>query len=78
MALGLFVVATYAVHEIRGKIFGHLVAWISVLGFIAWAALAAALVPAPPAIGASAVVVLAVRPLLALTLHAGGRQADGP
>jgi hypothetical protein len=35
MALGLFVVATYAVHEIRGEIFGHLIGWISVLGFIA-------------------------------------------
>ena len=73
MALGLFVVATYAVHEIRGEIFGHLVAWISVLGFIAWAALAAALVPAAPGNRRLAIIVLAVAlPLLALTLHAGG------
>jgi len=75
MALGLFVVATYAVHEIRGEIFGHLVAWISVLGFIAWAAIATALVPT--AVGERRLrlnlAVLAVAlPLLALALHAGG------
>jgi len=75
ISLGLFVVATYAVHEIRGEIFGHLIAWISVVGFIAWAAVAAAVVPA--AVGDRRprlnLAVLAVAlPLLALALFAGG------
>jgi peptidoglycan/LPS O-acetylase OafA/YrhL len=73
ISLGLFVVAIFAVHEIRGEIFGHLIAWISVLGFIACTALAAALVPAVvgdrrPVIG----VLIVGLPLLALALHAGG------
>ena len=73
MALGLFVVATYAVHEIRGEIFGHLIAWISVLGFIACAAVATALLPAVAGAGRLNVGVLLVAlPLLALALHAGG------
>jgi hypothetical protein len=73
IALGLFVVATYAVHAIRGEIFGHLIAWISVLGFIAWAAVAAALVPAAGGARRLTVGVLIVAlPLLALALHAGG------
>ena len=73
MALGLLVVATFAVHEIRGEIFGHLIAWISVLGFIAWTAVAAALVP--PVTGERRLVlgVLIVGlPLLGLALRAGG------
>ena len=73
MSLGLFVVAAYAVHEIRGEIFGHLVAWISVLGFIAWAAVATALVPAIVGDRRLELGVLSVGlPLLALALHAGG------
>ncbi len=66
-------VATCAVHEIRGEIFAHLTAWISVLGFIAWAAVAAALLPA--AVGGRPLnrVALAVAlPVLALALAAGG------
>ncbi len=73
ISLGLFVVATYAVHEIRGEIFGHLIAWISVLGFIAWAAVATALVPA--VVGDRRLklgVLLVGLPLLALALYAGG------
>ena len=71
-------------HEIRGEIFGHLIAWISVLGFVAWAAVATAVVPAT--VGnrrlTGAVVAVAL-PLLALTLHAGGdkpmvRERDVP
>lgn len=73
MALGLFVVATYAVHEIRGEIFGHLIAWISVLGFVACAAVVTALVPATVGNRRLTITILAVAlPLLALTLHAGG------
>ena len=73
ISLGLFVVATYAVHEIRGEIFDHLTAWISVLGFIAWAALAAALIPAGAGGRRLTVGVLVVGlPLLALALRAGG------
>jgi hypothetical protein len=73
MALGLFVVATCAVHEIRGEIFGHLIAWISLLGFVAWAAVATALVPAAAGERRLTIAVLAVAlPLLALTLRAGG------
>jgi hypothetical protein len=84
MALGMFVVATYAVHEIRGEIFGHLIAWISVLGFIAWAAVATALVPSAAAAPRLQIAVLAVGlPLVALALHAGGdkpmvRERDVP
>ena len=82
--LGLFVVATYAVHEIRDEIFGYLVSWISVLGFVAWAAVATALVPA--AVGARRLkigMLLVALPLLALALHAGGdkpmvRRRDVP
>ncbi len=84
ISLGLFVVATYAVHEIRGEIFGHLIAWISVLGFIAWAAVATALVPA--VVGERRFrsgVLLVGLPLLALALRAGGdkpmvRDRDAP
>jgi len=73
ISLGLFVVATYAVHAIRGEIFGHLIAWISVLGFIAWTAVAAALVPAVVGDRRLVIGVLSVGlPLLALALHAGG------
>ena len=73
ISLGLFVVASYAVHEIRGEIFGHLIAWISVLGFIAWTAIAAALVPAVVGDRRPVIGVLSVGlPLLALALHAGG------
>ena len=73
ISLGLFVVATYAVHEIRGEIFGHLIAWISVLGFIAWAAAATALVPAFVGDRRLNIGVLIVGlPLLALALRAGG------
>ena len=73
ISLGLFVVATYAVHEIRGEIFGHLIAWISVLGFIAWAAVATALVPAVVGDRRLTLGVLIVGlPLLALALRAGG------
>jgi hypothetical protein len=73
IALGLFVVAICAVHEIRGEIFGHLVAWISVLGFIAWAAVATALIPAVVGDRRLSLGVLSVGlPLLALALRAGG------
>jgi hypothetical protein len=73
MTLGLFVVATCAVHAIRGEIFGHLIAWISVLGFVTWAALATALVPATAGDRRLTIAALAVGlPLLGLTLHAGG------
>jgi hypothetical protein len=73
ISLGLFVVAVCAVHEIRGEIFGHLVAWISVLGFTAWAAVATALVPATAGRRRLGIAMLAVAlPLLALALHAGG------
>jgi hypothetical protein len=76
MTLGLFVVAIYAVREIPGEILDHLVAWVSVLGFVAWAAVAAALVPAagghrPLTIG----VLVVALPLLALTLL---REDDKP
>ena len=73
ISLGLFVVATCAVHEIRGEIFGHLIAWISVLGFVAWAAVATALVPAVVGDRRLTLGVLIVGlPLLALALYAGG------
>jgi hypothetical protein len=70
MALGLFAVAISAVREIPGEILDHLVAWVSVLGFVAWAAVAAALVPAATGDRRLAIGVVAVAlPLLALTLH---------
>jgi hypothetical protein len=76
MTLGLFVVAIYAVREIPGEILDHLVAWVSVLGFVAWAAGAAALVPAATGDRRLTIGVLAAAlPLLALTLH---RADDRP
>jgi hypothetical protein len=72
ISLGLFVVATYAVREIPGEILDHLVAWVSVLGFVAWAAVATALVPAAATDRRLTIGVLVVAlPLLALTLHRG-------
>ena len=72
ISLGLFIVATYAVREIPGEILDHLVTWVSVLGFIAWAAIAAALLPAAGGSRRLTVGALVVAlPLLALTLHRG-------
>ncbi|HEX3903825.1 MAG TPA: hypothetical protein VH853_13375 [Polyangia bacterium] len=84
MALGSIVVATSSVRAIRGEIFGYLVAWISVLGFGAWAALAAAFWPATFRGRRTAIGLLALGlPLLALALRAGGdkpltREHDRP
>jgi hypothetical protein len=76
MTLGLFAVAICAVREIPGEILDHLVAWVSVLGFVAWAAVAAALVPAATGDRRLTIGVLAAAlPLLALTLH---RADDRP
>jgi hypothetical protein len=72
ISLGLFLVATYAVREIPGEILDHLVAWISVLGFVAWAAIATALVPAADGDGRLTIGLLVVAlPLLALALYRG-------
>jgi len=77
ISLGLCVVAICAVHAIRGEIFGHLIAWISVLGFVAWAAVATALVPVAVSdrrlrLRLNLAVLAVALPLLALALRAGG------
>jgi hypothetical protein len=68
VALGEILIAPVAVRAIRGDILSYLVAWISVLGLVAWAALAAWLVPAiarlvgarPARIGLSGVAILTI------------------
>ena len=84
MALGSIVVAISSVHAIRGDILDYLVAWISVLGFVSCAAIAAAFWP-PAFRGRRAVLAVLIvgLPLFALALRAGGdkpltRERDLP
>lgn len=84
LALGLPVVAAASVHAIRGELFDYLVAWISVLGFVSAAALAAAFWPPTGRGRRVAWGLLAIGlPLAALALRAGGdkpmvRDCDRP
>jgi hypothetical protein len=75
-ALGAIVVAAFSVRVIRGELFGYLVAWISVLGLLACAAIATLFLRPPGPPRRAALVVLAVGlPLLLVALHA---NADTP
>jgi hypothetical protein len=75
-ALGAIVVAAFSVRVIRGELFGYLVAWISVLGFVACAAIATVFLrpTGPPRRAALGVLAVGV-PLLLIALHA---SADKP
>jgi hypothetical protein len=75
-ALGAIVVAGFSVRVIRGELFGYLVAWISVLGFLACAAIATLFLrPTGPPRRTSLVVLAIGVPLLLIALHA---SADKP
>ncbi len=78
IALGEIAAALLAVRAIRGEVLDYLVAWISVLGFVAFAALAATVVPAvnrlvAPRAGAWGLGALAIV-LLALAMRAGAHR----
>ncbi|HEY6477050.1 MAG TPA: hypothetical protein VI456_10745 [Polyangia bacterium] len=74
MALGTIVVAAFSVRVIRGEIFDYLVAWISVLGLLACAAIATLFLrpAAGPPRRASLVVLLVGVPLLLLAVRFSG------
>ncbi len=72
MALGTIVVAAFSVRAIRGEIEDYLVAWISVLGFLACAAIATLFLrPAGPPRRASLVVLAVGVPLLLMAVRFG-------
>jgi hypothetical protein len=83
-ALGAIVVAAFSVRVIRGELFGYLVAWISVLGLLACAAIATLFLRPPGPPRRAALPLLAVGALLLLVaLHASGdkpfvRDRDAP
>jgi hypothetical protein len=75
-ALGTIVVAPFSVRAIRGELQDYLVAWISVLGFLACAAIATLFLrPAGPPRRASLVVLAVGVPLLLIAVHLGGDRA---